>query len=125
MIDYPAGLLRMSLNSLSMYFRSFLNDFPDLLLYRSSTSRMIELVSGRNSDTEFGLGWYWQKLNGTRLIGHRGGMPTVVNRMFANENRTLGIILLSSADSQYAGSNGRKIRESIDNLLIHVFSCFE
>ncbi|CAF3941454.1 unnamed protein product, partial [Adineta steineri] len=85
---YPAGLLRMSANTLSVYLRMFLNNGSSILRPRSIAEiRTIVdggnipdygLIGNNNSTQEspssqFGLSWYWQTMsNGRRYLGHSG-----------------------------------------------------
>ncbi|CAF4893263.1 unnamed protein product [Rotaria sp. Silwood1] len=111
---YPAGLLRMSAGTLSIYLRMFLsNGFP--ILRPQSIAEIRTVVSGclippynpewSNNSTElppseeFGLSWYWQTMkDGRRYIGHSGSLPGMSHLMLVNEKNTLGVILLSNID---------------------------
>ncbi|CAF1186762.1 unnamed protein product, partial [Rotaria sordida] len=89
-IDYPAGLLRMSARSLSVFLRMFINNGSSLLHPRSILE-MRKVVgdgnipyydpnpSSNNTSpllTHYGLIWYWQTAsNGRRYIGHGGTLP--------------------------------------------------
>ncbi|CAF1385452.1 unnamed protein product [Rotaria sordida] len=76
---YPAGYLRMSAYSLSLFFQSFLNNFTKLLHNLSSVEEIIHVAPQTSylnmSDSKYGLMWYWKVIGGRRLIGHEGSVP--------------------------------------------------
>lgn len=86
---------------------------------------MIQVITETESNTKFGLSWYWENVGNRSLIGHRGSMPAVVTSMFANEKRTTGVVLLSNADANDSGLMAGKTRNTINELLTHFFDCFE
>ncbi|CAF3754298.1 unnamed protein product [Rotaria sp. Silwood1] len=78
---YPAGYLRMSAYSLSLFFQSFLNNFTQLLHNLSSVEEIIHVAPQTSylnmSDSKYGLMWYWKVIGGRRLIGHEGSVPGI------------------------------------------------
>lgn len=123
-------MLRMSARSLSIYLRAFLNDFvPGLLQQRSSIDEMLRIVRHEGStaepDVQYALIWNWRSQNSRRLIGHRGWMPGVAHTMMANEERTLGVILLSSGDITWGDLAAQHVSETLVELMRQLFDCFE
>ncbi|CAF2239501.1 unnamed protein product [Rotaria magnacalcarata] len=123
--DYPAGLLRMSAHSLAIYFQSFLNNFPSVLLNSSSVSEMIRVNPNEKEEVQFGLLWYWLNFHERRLIGHQGAMPGIINIMVANANRTLGVVILSNGDVTKSDESAKNVEATIMSLMIKLFDCFE
>jgi CubicO group peptidase (beta-lactamase class C family) len=131
----------MSARSLSMYLRMFISNGSSILTPRS-IAEMRTVVGGglipsynqdsSSSSTElpppaqFGLSWYWQTLtNGHRYIGHGGSLPGMKHLMLVNEKNTLGVILLSNGDTNSPIDLSREISETLDNIHITLFQCFE
>ncbi|CAF3195360.1 unnamed protein product [Rotaria sp. Silwood2] len=123
--DYPTSLLRMSAHSLAKYLQSFLNDFWLLLLNPSSANELIRINLDDNEQFQFGLLWHWETVHGRRFVGHRGSLPGVTNIMMANEKRTLGVIILSNGDIAKLDDLAKTISQTIINLMITLFNCFE
>ncbi|CAF3836081.1 unnamed protein product [Rotaria sp. Silwood1] len=112
---YPAGLLRMSASTLSIYLRMFLSNGSSILRPQSITEMrtvvgggLIPFYSQESSSnstvqqvlSEFGLSWYWQTMkDGRRYIGHSGAIPGMIHLILVNEKNNLGVILLSNADA--------------------------
>ncbi|CAF4175181.1 unnamed protein product [Adineta steineri] len=129
---YPAGLLRMSAQSLSKFLRMFMNNGSSLLHPRS-IDEMRKVVNGvvpyDNSNPpilSFGLIWNWQKLrNRQRYIGHGGSMPGATHSMLINEQGTIGIIVLTNADVSPDNDISIRTRGKIEDIQMSLFSCFE
>jgi hypothetical protein len=115
----------MSARSLAIYLQSFLNDFYGILLHSSSVYEMLRVVPNKEEDVQIGLIWNWRVFKGKRFIGHRGAMPGVTNIMMANENRTLGVIILSNGDITKGDDLATKVYETIADLMTQLFDCFE
>jgi CubicO group peptidase (beta-lactamase class C family) len=126
---YPAGYLRMSANSLSLFFQSFLNNFPRLLQNLSSIEQIIHVapqVSYMNmTSSKYGLLWYWKMMDGRRLIGHDGSVPGITTIMMANEKRNLGIIILTNGDTVRDDSQAEQVQTTINYMTKELFDCFE
>ncbi|UJR16798.1 hypothetical protein I4U23_003697 [Adineta vaga] len=127
---YPAAMLRMSTYSLSIYLRSFLNNFtPRLLQKSSSINEMLRIVrqdgSVEEPDVRYALIWNWRLQNGRHLVGHRGWMPGVAHSMMINEQRNLGVILLSSGDITWGDALAQQVTTTLVNLTDQLFDCFE
>ncbi|CAF0742528.1 unnamed protein product [Adineta ricciae] len=123
--DYPAGSLRMSARSLTIFLHSFLNNFSLLLRNTSSVDEMLRIVRHEQSDVEYGLIWNWRVIHGRRLVGHRGAIPGVTNIMMANEARTLGIIILSNGDISKSDDQSKRVYETIIHIMSKLFDYFE
>ena len=123
--DYPSALLRMSAHSLAIYFQSFLKNFPSILSNGASTEEMIRVPVEENADVQFGLIWNWRIFKGKRFVGHRGAMPGITNMMMANEQRNLGVILLSNGDVTKTDQSSITVYETLTNLMSSLFDCFE
>ncbi|CAF3310273.1 unnamed protein product [Rotaria socialis] len=138
---YPAGLLRMSARTLSIYLRMFLSNGSSILRPRS-IAQMRTVVGGgliptynpnsandssdQEHPSEFGLSWYWQTMqDGRRYIGHSGLMPGMLHLMLINEKHNLGVIILSNADATSPNDLSREIGETGINIHMSLFKCFD
>jgi CubicO group peptidase (beta-lactamase class C family) len=115
----------MSARSLGIFLHSFLNNLSTLLSNTSSIEEMLSVVQHGNSDVEFGLIWNWRLIGERRLVGHRGAVPGITNIMMANEKRTLGVIILSNGDISKDDDQAKKVYETIINIMLQLFDCFE
>lgn len=123
-------MLRMSAHSLSIYLRSFLNNFCPHLLQQTSSINEILHVSRNQGTTDqpnvkYGLIWNWHYQNNRYLVGHRGWMPGVAHTMMANSQRNLGIILLSNGDITWGDDLAKKVSSTLVNIMEELFDCFE
>ncbi|CAF4179414.1 unnamed protein product [Rotaria magnacalcarata] len=112
--SYPAGLLRMSAYSLSIFLRMFINNGTPLLSAQSITEmktvvggghlRPFNTNSSSNATNEipsrrYGLCWHWRTLNnGYQYVGHSGTLPGMTHLMLINEKHTIGVIVLTNGD---------------------------
>ncbi|CAF3936833.1 unnamed protein product, partial [Rotaria sp. Silwood1] len=137
---YPAGLLRMSAKSLSLFLRMLMrNGYP--LLHSHLIAEMQQTVDGvvpyqsANSSNSielpdpafyFGLGLIWEEWrDGHRFLGHRGGMPAATHSMFINEQGDIGVIVLTNADLYANNEDSVKTKQALDKIRMSLFSCFE
>ena len=86
---------------------------------------MLRVGSGQAEGIRFGLIWMWQELLGRRLVGHTGIVPGLTNGMWANENRTLGAIILSNGDVTVGGEQSVTVSSTLVRVAIDLFECFE
>jgi len=124
-ILYPAGLLRTSAYTLSLYLQSFLNNFPQLLTRSSSIEEMLRPNRHEINGSQFGLIWILRTLSNRRFIGHGGSLPGATHYMLANEDRSLGVIVLSNGDASLPGEVSESVYETIVALAMKLFDCFE
>jgi CubicO group peptidase (beta-lactamase class C family) len=136
---YPAGLLRMSARTLSVYLRMFLNNGSDILRPRSIAEMrtvvggglMLHYQDSNSNLTEplpstFGLSWYWRTMsNGRRYIGHSGSLPGMVHLMLVDEKHSVGVIVLSNGDTNPPNDLSREISETLAEIHVALFQCFE
>ncbi|UJR09010.1 hypothetical protein I4U23_013258 [Adineta vaga] len=138
---YPAGLLRMSARSLSAFLRMFVNKgYP--LLSSHSIDEMKTVVgngliypynpsSNPNSTNQlparrFGLCWHWRTLaDGRQYIGHGGTLPGMTHLMLVNEKHNTGVIILTNADTNPPIEVSEKIYQTIENIHMSLFKCYE
>ena len=86
---------------------------------------MIRVAAEQTKDFQFGLIWIWQTFLGRRLVGHSGVLPGITNYMWANEKRTLGVIVLSNGDITVEGEQAVTIHNVHVRLMIDLLECFE
>jgi CubicO group peptidase (beta-lactamase class C family) len=137
---YPAGLMRVSGHSLSLFLRMFMNNGSSLIR-PESVVQMKTVVSGvipyeiinttsnnkpLYTPLEFGIIWNWQTLEiGRRFLGHGGSMPGATNSMLINEKGDLGVIILTNGDIYPANDVSLKVYTTISNNILALFDCFE
>jgi hypothetical protein len=74
----------------------------------------------------FGLCWHWRTLsNGHQYLGHGGTLPGMTHLMLINEKHTIGVIVLTNADTNSPIDLTRQIFETIENTHMSLFKCFE
>lgn len=74
----------------------------------------------------FGLGWTWQTLSdGRRYIGHSGALPGARHWMLANENSSLGVIVLSNGDPHVPSDRSAQYYKILESIHLKLFRCFE
>ncbi|CAF3535605.1 unnamed protein product [Rotaria sp. Silwood1] len=113
---YPAGLLRMSAKSLSLFLRMLMrNGYP--LLHSHLIAEMQQTVDG--------VVPYQKWRDGHRFLGHRGGMPAATHSMFINEQGDIGVIVLTNADLYANNEDSVKTKQALDKIRMSLFSCFE
>lgn len=126
---YPAGLLRMSADTLTLWFQSFLNNFPSLLHNLSSIEEVLHVSPQESymniSSAKFGLIWTYQFYGTRYLVEYSGSVPGMVHLMLANEKRNLGIILLTNGDLTREDSQMLDLVQTIYHLINQLFDCFE
>ena len=86
---------------------------------------MIRVVANATDDAQFGLIWFRRTIGQRRLLGHTGSMPGVYNIMMTNQERTLGVIVLSNGDINTSAAVSRSVSNTTRNILSHLFDCFE
>lgn len=119
----------MSARSLSVFLRAFLNDGKPLLTNTSSIDTMLR-VYGRSGPqptgvAEYGLIWTWLEYDKQRWIGHRGAVPGFTNSMMANENRTIGVIILSTGDITNGDTQATDVYKTVMGLMSQLFDCYK
>ncbi|CAF2580562.1 unnamed protein product [Rotaria sp. Silwood2] len=139
--SYPAGLLRMSAHSLSIFLRMFINNGSSLLSSQSITEMKTVVGGGlirpystnlsSNSTNQlpsrrYGLCWHWRTLsNGHQYVGHSGCVPGMTHLMLVNEKQNIGVIVLTNADTTLPINLTRQIYNTIENIHVELFQCFE
>ena len=137
--SYPAGLFRMSARSLSIFLRMFVNNGSSLLSARSIAEMKLIVGGGLipyyDADAmnaagvpvpSFGLSWYWQTLSdGRRYLGHSGALPGARHSMLINEEHTIGMIILTNADSNVPAERSREVQKLLENIHQSLFRCYE
>ena len=86
---------------------------------------MVRIGYGQAEDIQVGLIWNWQNFLGRRVVGHLGLLPGVTSFMLANENRTLGVIVISNGDVSARDEQSGKLYQTLIRLVIDLFDCFE
>ena len=140
MTIFPAGLLRMSTKSLSVYLQMFMR-YGSPLLSRSSVVEMRKLVTGvvpyRDSSGEdedpwrlqslgYGVAWNWRKTtDGRRFIGHGGTILGASHSILVNEEGTIGIVFLTMADVLSNDELRKEMADRLGYIRRSLFKCFD
>lgn len=140
MTIYPAGLLRMSARSVSIFLRMFMSDgFPLLSALAVAEMRKVVPVSTPTADSRapyidnwrlesigYGVIWSWRKAsNGRRFIGHSGTIPGFSHSMLVNEQGTIGVIFLTNGDAYSNDDLTKKMGDTLADIRMSLFECFE
>ncbi|HLP52273.1 MAG TPA: serine hydrolase domain-containing protein, partial [Chitinophagales bacterium] len=96
--DYPNGGLRTNVLDLSRFLRMVMlnGSFNNTqILSEASMATMKTLQFG---STEFCLSFYYDTINGNKVLGHSGGEKGVTTEMFYNPNNNVGVIVFSNEE---------------------------
>ena len=119
----------MSARALGLFLQSFLNNFSTLLRNPSSLEEMLRIFPQENyaniSNVKYSLIWNWVTLGKKRLVGHQGSLLGATNIMMANENRDLGVILLTNGDISSLNNATIAAGDTMNIILNQHFDCFE
>ncbi|CAF1970227.1 unnamed protein product [Rotaria magnacalcarata] len=138
---FPAGLLRISTGSLSLFLRMIINNGSSILTPRS-VAEMRRVVGdglipqytensiGNSTDVSMmptaGLGWFWHTMSdGHQYFGHNGGLPGVANLMLINEKNNIGVIVLTNGDILQPIDLSAEIYATIIDIHKKMFQCFD
>jgi len=99
-LDFPAGTLRTSGPHLARFLRMFMGDgqVDDTRIMQAATVGAMRRISFPKVATRQGLAWYYDKVGGTRMLGHDGSDPGVTTQMFYRPEDRTGFILLMNAE---------------------------
>lgn len=96
--DYPNGGLRTSVLDLSKFLRMVMlnGTFNNTqILSQASMASMKTLQFG---STEFCLAFYYDTINGRKILGHNGGEKGASAEMFYDPNNNVGVIVFSNEE---------------------------
>lgn len=77
------------------------------------------------SDAKFGLIWFWKTYGKRRLLGHTGSVPGIATVMVTNEQRNIGLIILTNGDVTRRDTQAMQVLDTIGELTNELFDCFE
>jgi hypothetical protein len=119
----------MSAHSLGRFFQSFINNFTTLLHNSSSMEQMLYVFPQQSYTNRYprnySLIWNWEIFGQRRLVGHQGVILGITNIMMANEERNLGVIILTNGDTTRTDDQEKQVRETRNKLMYQLFHCFE
>ncbi len=96
--DYPNGGLRTTILDLSKFLRTIINNGTfngTQLLSQASMATMKTLQFGSSAQC---LSFYYETINGRKLLGHSGGEKGVTAEMYYDPNTNIGIIVFSNEE---------------------------
>ena len=91
----------------------------------SSIPQQFHGVATQLSSTKYGLIWNWVELGGRRFVGHQGSLIGATNLMLANQQRSLGAILLTTGDISTATNHTIEAGTTMIGIMTQLFDCFE
>lgn len=77
------------------------------------------------TSTKYSLIWNWVTIGNRGLVGHQGSLLGATNIMMANENRDLGVILLTNGDISSLNNATIAAGDTISTIISQQFDCFE
>lgn len=108
--DYPNGQLRSNVLDMSRFLRAFVNDGQSQgvrILSAASVAEMRRLQIPQ-LDSAQGLMWYYDTLNGQRVLGHDGGETGVNTLMFYRPADGVGVLVFSNTSAAGARRQDRQ-----------------
>ena len=99
-LDYPAGTLRATAPNLARFLVMFMGDgkLDDVRVLKSDTIKAMRKIQFPKTDKNQGLAWYYERIAGSRMIGHDGSDPGVATQMFCDPKAGNGIIILMNGE---------------------------
>ena len=96
--DYPNGGLRTTVLDLSKFLRMIIQNGTLNGVQVLSTSSMTTMKTLQFGSTKQCLSFYYETINGKRVLGHSGGINGVTTMMFYDTNTNVGVIVFNNDD---------------------------
>ena len=99
-LDFPSGTLRVTAPHLARFLLSFIGDgqLAGTRILKAETVREMRKVPFPKADSKQGLVWYFDKIGGTKTMGHDGGDPGVSTIMQYRLKDGVGYIILQNGE---------------------------
>jgi CubicO group peptidase (beta-lactamase class C family) len=109
--DYPNGGLRTTVIDLSKFLRMVIlnGSFNNIQILNPST--MAAMKTLQFGSTEFCLSFYYDTMNGRKVLGHSGGEKGVTAEMFYDTNNNVGVMVFCNDEDA-----------PLDNILTSLFA---
>lgn len=99
--DYPNGGLRTSVLDLSSFLRMVIQDGTFNGTEILSKSSMSIMKTPQYGSPDQCLSFYYEEINGKRILGHSGGEKGATAEMYYDPNTNVGIIVFSNEEDAY------------------------
>lgn len=96
--DYPNGGLRTTVADLSNFLRMVIQDGSFQGTEVLSSSTMAAMKTLQYGSSAFGLSFYYDEVNGRRVLGHSGGEKGATAEMFYDTSTNVGVIVFSNEE---------------------------
>ncbi len=96
--DYPNGGLRTNVLDLSKFLRMVIQNgtFAGIQILKQSS--MAEMKTLQFGSSEQCLSFYYNTINGRKVLGHNGGEKGVTTEMYYDPNTNVGVIVFNNND---------------------------
>lgn len=101
---YPASSWRTSIDDLARYLAAIMNGGEGVLA-ADATSRLLT-VQAPDVDPDQCIGWYYEKIEGVRYLGHTGSASGASAMLFMDPERAVGVALVANSDAFIRGRFG-------------------
>ncbi len=101
---YPASSWRTSIDDLSRYLAAIMDGGAEVLA-AEATSRLLS-VQAPEVDPDQCIGWYYEKIEGVRYLGHTGSASGASAMLFMDPERAVGVALVTNSDAFIRGRFG-------------------
>jgi CubicO group peptidase (beta-lactamase class C family) len=102
--DYPNGGLRTTVLDLSAFLRAIIQNGTFNGTQILSTASMATMKTLQFGSTEQCLSFYYETINGKRLLGHNGGEKGVSAEMYYDPTTNVGAIVFNNDDDAELGN---------------------
>ncbi len=96
--DYPNGGLRTNVLDLSKFIRMIIQNGTLNGVQILSAASMTTMKTLQFGSSEQCLSFYYETINGRRLLGHSGGEKGVTTMMFYDPNTNVGVIVFNNEE---------------------------
>jgi CubicO group peptidase (beta-lactamase class C family) len=96
--DYPNGGLRTNVLDLSCFLRMVIQNGSFNGTQILSSAGMSSMKTLQFGSAEFCLSFYFDTLNGRKVLGHNGGEKGVTAEMFYDPNNNVGVMVFSNEE---------------------------
>jgi CubicO group peptidase (beta-lactamase class C family) len=96
--DYPNGGLRTTTLDLANFLRAIIQNGTLNGTQILSASSMMQMETLQFGSTEQCLSFYYDSINGKRVLGHTGGEKGVTTAMYYDTDTNIGVIVFNNDD---------------------------
>jgi len=99
-LDFPSGTLRVTAPHLARFLLSFIGDgqLEGTRVLKAETVREMREIPFPKTDSKQGLAWYFDKVGGSKVMGHDGSDPGVTAVMYYRLKDDVGYLVLMNGE---------------------------